>query len=577
MSATKGKSRQQLKIDIEQTMTKVDELRAAFNKRWEELKDAPPNAKEKVERAMRAELEKLKRHRKTLQSWLETPDLATMSTRLRNYISGIEADMQRYYIHEREAKTKQFSNAALSGEDERVGPRASMRAWLDLCMTEISNRLDSLNEQLDEIQSSLGGRKSGRGARVNMLSSQIDLLTQHRDALDEVIQAFSEQYVQHTDIEALLKNELEEVLACCKEEREVMYGAVIYEDIITQINTYREYGPEEPPPEVLPDRVDIDVPLTPASKDGFSSREERLEELPASAPSPAPASPAILDTIGVSVPQSAPIITPTVTSKTVNNSTPDAGTAALRPPLPGTEPIRVPLVPKKLVPEYAISTLYVPTLPYSTICLYTVDLPPSLSICSTTPNHKDVTPDLEVFVPGQSHFTSTSSSPEKQAKELALAARAVGEQGLMSKRFSTARGKPTSYFKHRLVPKLASESQLTRLKMAQNTIAGSRRVAPVEDDTSDTQESGSNTSILMDAALETPDKHNHSSLLPDFYDVRRHGPGFAVLPDWHDRIEAEWFKCQSDSTLLWLVKNRQDRFRDFAASALKARNYKFEN
>lgn len=246
MSSTKGKHKQQLHVEIDQTLSRVDELRASFQQNWDKLENGTPANREKTENLLRADLDKLKRQRKQIQIYMDMPEVATMRNKLKRYTDAIEADMSRHYIYERESKTKQFSNVALNDEhDKRTGPRASTKAWLDLCLTELNNRLEDLRSQLDGAQLQASTKKNAKMTKVNAADKLIVKLEGHKEQLVDIISAYEEGYITYIDIEVHLKKPLDEVIRACRNNTDVDVTTVIYDDIVELINTNKIYGSME--------------------------------------------------------------------------------------------------------------------------------------------------------------------------------------------------------------------------------------------------------------------------------------------------------------------------------------------
>lgn len=243
MSSTKGKHKQQLQVEIEQVLSKVDELRTSFQQHWDKLENGTPANREKTENLLRADLDKLKRLRKQIQTLMDLPEVATTRNKLKRCTDAIEADMRRHYILERESKTKQFSNVALNDENEkRAGPRASTQAWLDLCLTELNNRLEDLRSQLDGVQLQGSTKKNMKITKVNAADKLIVKLEEHKEQLEDIIAAYEEGYVTHADIELYLKKSLDEVIRACKGGADIDITTVIYDDIMDLIRTNRMCG-----------------------------------------------------------------------------------------------------------------------------------------------------------------------------------------------------------------------------------------------------------------------------------------------------------------------------------------------
>lgn len=243
-------------MEIEQVLSKVDELRTSFQQHWDKLENGTPANREKTENLLRADLDKLKRLRKQIQTLMDLPEVATTRNKLKRCTDAIEADMRRHYILERESKTKQFSNVALNDENEkRAGPRASTQAWLDLCLTELNNRLEDLRSQLDGVQLQGSTKKNMKITKVNAADKLIVKLEEHKEQLEDIIAAYEERYITHADIELYLKKSLDEVIRACKGGADIDITTVIYDDIMDLVRTNRMCGSiesfEEPATEYL--------------------------------------------------------------------------------------------------------------------------------------------------------------------------------------------------------------------------------------------------------------------------------------------------------------------------------------
>lgn len=261
MSSTKGKHKQQLHVEIDQILSKVDELRASFQEHWETLENGTPANREKTENLLRADLDKLKRQRKQLQAYMDMPEVATIRNKLKRCTDAIEADMSRHYIHERESKTKQFSNVALNDENEkRTGPRAYTQAWLDLCLTELNNRLEDLRSQVDGSQLQSSTKKNAKMTKVNVADKLIGKLEEHNEKLMDIKTAYERGYITYREIDLYLKKPLDEIIRACRNNMDVDITPVIYDDILEIINTNKIYGSMESFEEPIIEHLDRTTP-----------------------------------------------------------------------------------------------------------------------------------------------------------------------------------------------------------------------------------------------------------------------------------------------------------------------------
>lgn len=233
MSA-KGKKRLQLTADVDKTLARVDELRDVFAKLWAELQDCSQASRERIELNLRASLEKLKKIRNQIRQWQEQSELAWYTVKFTNYRKLIEADMQRYLLNERESKTKQYSNAALAEDDERVGPKAAMRVWLKYCITIMQATLDRYTETLDELNS---GASRAKNSKINSLEKQIRNINAHVECIDQILSAFEDEYITYQDIDSTIRNDVTDLLKCCEANGDTEeFTTAIYDEIMEYIS-----------------------------------------------------------------------------------------------------------------------------------------------------------------------------------------------------------------------------------------------------------------------------------------------------------------------------------------------------
>lgn len=528
MSSTKGKHKQQLQVEIEQVLSKVDELRASFQQHWDKLESGTPANREKTENLLRADLDKLKRLRKQIQTLMDLPEVATTRNKLKRCTDAIEADMRRHYILERESKTKQFSNVALNDENEkRAGPRASTQAWLDLCLTELNNRLEDLRSQLDGVQLQGSTKKNMKMAKVNVTDKLIIKLEEHKEQLEDVIAAYEEGYITHADIELYLKKSLDEVIRACKSGADIDITTVIYDDIADLIRTNKMCGSIESFDDLMTEHLD----WTPSSakspgsgskvgKEVQSRNDRGLTSMsPISGQDEAdeimffetPRTNTEGDTEICSTQESPSKdkkdnqtvnIRQTLASKQISKSTKQGKSSSdiitsecidgcntpqaqaqpqALPPIKGGGPVHNTRVIRPVFQTASQlsylrpssfkdnTLLYTPAATLAAISLYSLRLPKPLMLCAKPHSYRDVVPDLSRSITllsaqiGNEHQALNDIVTHNMVLEFRYAERPISKIWITLGAFSSERGKGKPYYTYNPGSSIMSKQQLIRL------------------------------------------------------------------------------------------------------------------
>ncbi|KAJ4721227.1 CCR4-NOT transcription complex subunit 3 [Melia azedarach] len=213
-----GASRK-LQGEIDRVLKKVQEGVDVFDSIWNKVYDTDnANQKEKFEADLKKEIKKLQRYRDQIKTWIQSSEIkdkkvsASYEQALVDARKGIEREMERFKICEKETKTKAFSKEGL-GQQPKTDPRekakSETRDWLNNLVGELESQIDNFEAELEGLTVKKG---KTRPPRLTHLETSITRHKAHIMKLELILRLLDNDELspeQVNDVKDLLEDYVE--------------------------------------------------------------------------------------------------------------------------------------------------------------------------------------------------------------------------------------------------------------------------------------------------------------------------------------------------------------------------------
>ncbi|KAM7540779.1 hypothetical protein Aperf_G00000037363 [Anoplocephala perfoliata] len=204
--------KRKLQCDIDRTLKKVQEGRAAFQEILDKFEASNSQTqKEKYESDLKKEIKRLQRYRDQIKTWCTSNEIKD-KRQLEEARRLIEQDMERFKVIEKETKTKAYSKEGLLSADAKKDPlqkeKEEMDEWLKQSIASLKTKSEAYEYELETLTTTGKKKRVDRekAALIEEKKQKIKVTACHIERLETVMRLLDNERLEISKVRALKEN-----------------------------------------------------------------------------------------------------------------------------------------------------------------------------------------------------------------------------------------------------------------------------------------------------------------------------------------------------------------------------------
>ncbi|VDN97574.1 unnamed protein product [Rodentolepis nana] len=201
--------RRRLQCDIDRTLKRVQEGRAAFQEILDKFEaSSNQTQKEKYENDLKKEIKRLQRFRDQIKTWITSNEIKD-KRQLEEARRLIEQDMERFKVIEKETKTKAYSKEGLLSADIKKDPlqkeKEELDDWLKQSISTLNQKAEAYEYELETLSSTGRKKRADREkhAQVEEKKLKLQITLFHTERLETVLRLLDNECLETTKVREL--------------------------------------------------------------------------------------------------------------------------------------------------------------------------------------------------------------------------------------------------------------------------------------------------------------------------------------------------------------------------------------